>query len=88
MTEELKLLQELAGEIRTLRMEVMDLRATVNARKAQGDMLTMAEACEVMRIGRTKMTQLLQAGELPWAIKRGKEWRFPADKIRRYASGV
>lgn len=44
MTEELKLLQELAGEIRTLRMEVMDLRATVNARKAQGDMLTMAEA--------------------------------------------
>lgn len=87
MSEEMKLLTELAGEIRTLRGEVMDLRATINARKAQGDMLTMAEACEWMRIGRTKMTQLLQAGELPWAVKRGKEWRIPADKLRKYMCG-
>lgn len=88
MSEELKLLMALQGEIRTLRVEVMELRTELNARKAKGDMLTMAEACEWMRIGRTKMTQLLQAGELPWAVKRGKEWRFPADKIRRYISGV
>jgi excisionase family DNA binding protein len=87
MSEEMKLLAELAGEIRTLRGEVMDLRATINARKAQGDMLTMAEACEVLRVGRTKMTAMLQAGELPWAIKRGKEWRIPADKLRKYMCG-
>lgn len=83
----MKLLQELAGEIRTLRVEVMDLRTELNKRKAKGEMLTMAEACDFMRIGRTKMTQLLQAGELPWAVKCGKGWRFPAERVKMYMYG-
>ena len=82
------LILELTGEVRTLRKEVMQLQQRIADDRIAGKFLDMAEACEMLHIKRTTMQKKLAEGEFPYAVKNGKKWLFPADKLRLYASGL
>ena len=83
-----QLLNELCGEIRTLRREVMQLRSDRYDENLRGRFFTMKEACSFLKISRTTMQRRLTDGEIGFAIKKGKSWLFPAEKLKIYASGL
>lgn len=80
----MKMLKELADEIRALRLEVLSLKN----QSAKGKFLTMADACDYLHISRATMTKRLADGEIGFAVKRGKSWLFPEEKLKAYASGM
>lgn len=82
------LILELTGEVRTLRKEVMLLQQRVSEEKIANKFLDMKEACAMLHVSRTTMQKKLAEGDLPFAVKRGKSWLFPSDKLRLYASGL
>ena len=82
------LILELVGEVRTLRKEIMQLQQRVSEEKIACKFLNMKEACAMLHVSRTTMQKKLAEGDLPFAVKRGKSWLFPADKLRLYASGL
>lgn len=83
-----KLVSELTAEVRGLRVDMDEMRKELLSAKMKSHYLTMKEACEYLRISRSHMQNLLADGEMPWAIKSGKAWRFPAEKIKKYASAL
>lgn len=44
------------------------------------DMLTVPEACELLRIGRGAIYPLLASGQLK-AFRNGRVWRIPKDSV-------
>lgn len=84
--EVLKALRELKESVAILRMEVMRLSEMTTREMLKGKWLTMDEACEYLRISRTTMQRRLADGEIGFGVKHGKSWKFPADKLERYAS--
>lgn len=82
------LIMELTGEIRTLRKEVLLLQQKVTDEKMAGRYMSMKDACAFLHISRTTMQKRIAEGEFSFAVKRGKSWLFPADKMRQYASGL
>ncbi len=47
------------------------------------EVLTVEEACECLRIGRTAMYRLLNSGELP-AMRIRRKWMIPKKGIRMF----
>lgn len=82
------MLEEVRADVKALRVELMMLKAEQEKARMKGQYLTMAEACELLRIGRTTMNARLADGEYPFAVKRHGKWLFPADKLRLHASGL
>lgn len=63
-----------------LRGEAQGLAAVAPAPRKT---LKMSEACDVLGIGRTKLTELIHSGELP-ALKIGDTWRLSVASIDRW----
>lgn len=80
-----ELLESLASEVRGMRVELMTLRNIVEKKASEENWKTLKEACSYLHIGKTTMQQRLTNGEVPWAVKHGKKWLFPADKLKLYA---
>ena len=80
----MEMLQELATEVRLLRLEL----ARNKSQGANAKFLTMADACDYLHISRTTMTKRLADGEIGFAVKKGKSWLFPEEKLKAYASGM
>lgn len=48
--------------------------------------LTTDQAAKQLGIGKTKMSEMLRNGELPFATKVGSRWRFPQSELERYVA--
>jgi len=70
------------GLLKSLCGEVAELRMAVEERNAKKKNYTFDEAREYLRISRTTMHERMRRGEFPWAVKRGKSWLFPFDKLK------
>lgn len=81
-----KMLSDLVAEVRMLRLEVMKLKDTRHTEMIRGKFLSLKEACDYLHISRTTMYGRLSTGEIGFAVKKGKSWIFPADKLEAYAS--
>ena len=81
------IIKSLVTEVRELRLEVARLSRELSSDKISGKMMTLNEACDYLHISRTTMHNRLANGELCFAVKRGRSWLFPQDKLRDYASG-
>ena len=84
----IRLLGEMASELREVKLELMRLRNETRDKKISSRFLTMAEACMYLNISRCTMTKRLIEGEITFATKKGKSWLFPEDKLKAYASGI
>ena len=84
----MKLLKDVASELREVKLELMRLRNETRERKIAQKFLTMADACEYLHISRATMTKRLTDGDICFAVKKGKSWLFPEDKLMAYASGM
>lgn len=84
----MKMLKEMASEIRGLRQDLLRLQNIVEDKKTKSRFLTMAEACDYLKVSRGTMTKRLSDGEINFATKRGKSWLFPEEKLKAYASGM
>lgn len=73
------------GLLKSLCGEVAELRMAVEERNAKKKNYTFDEAREYLRISRTTRHERMRRGEFPWAVKRGKSWLFPFDKLKKYA---
>ena len=82
------MMKDMAQEIKELRHELMRLRNEQRERKITQKFLTMADACEYLHISRATMTKRLTDGDICFAVKKGKSWLFPEDKLMAYASGM
>lgn len=82
------MMKEMAQEMKELRLELMRLRNETRERKITQKFLTMADACEYLHISRATMTKRLTDGDICFAVKKGKSWLFPEDKLMAYASGM
>lgn len=80
----MEMLQELATEVRLLRQAFEKLQM----QGANAKFLTMADACDYLHISRTTMTKRIADGEIGFAVKKGKSWLFPEEKLKAYASGM
>ena len=47
------------------------------------EVLTVEEACDCLRIGKTAMYQLLKSGKLP-AMRLQRKWMIPRKSIREF----
>lgn len=81
-----ELIQSLTSEIREMRVDLIKLRNIVENQIIESKWMTLQEVCKYLRIGKTCMHERLSSGEFPWAVKRGKNWLFPGDKIKQYAA--
>lgn len=81
------IIKSLVTEVRELRLEVARLSRELSSDKISGKMMTLKEACDYLHISRTTMHNRLANGEICFAVKRGRSWLFPQDKLRDYASG-
>ena len=74
----LSLLKALCGEVAELRMAVEE-------KTAKKKNFTYNETCEYLRISRTTLNERMRRGEFSWAVKRGKSWLCPFEKLKKYA---
>lgn len=88
MSEETHLILQLAEKVEALTQEVRELRAAVQQDKNRKKWYTMAEFCKIMKISRTTVQERLRAGRYCWAMKDGKNWRFPADQVERITANL
>lgn len=72
-------------ELRSLRREVSQLRDIISV-NVKDEYLNLNQACKAMGISSTKMYQMLSNGELPFATKLGKKWRFSKNALNRFLS--
>ena len=84
--ELLQYMKENARMLKELCVEVAMLREMVRGNGIGSRFLTMDEACKYLRISRTTMQRRLADGEIGFAVKQGKSWKFPAEELKRYAS--
>lgn len=88
MAQELSEMKRNLKELSEVRLELMRLRNEQRERKITQKFLTMADACEYLHISRATMTKRLTDGDICFAVKKGKSWLFPEDKLMAYASGM
>lgn len=86
--ELMKTLNDLCQEIRSLRHEVMLLKGDRSTEALKSKYLTMKEACTMLKVSRATMTRRLHEGDFSFAVKKGKSWLFPAERLKEYASGL
>ena len=85
-SEMYKALLRLVDEVKSLRLEVASLRKSDEEKFRQGQLLTLKEACDYLRIKRTTMHNRISSGEIDFAVKKGKTWMFNIDKLKAYAA--
>lgn len=83
-----QLIIELAGEVRTLRKEVIQLQRQLSDERLKERYMSMKDACLFLHISRSTIHKRMATGEIDFAVKNGKSWLFPFDKIKIYASGL
>ena len=88
MAQELSEMKRNLKELSEVKLELMRLRNETRERGIKSKFLTMAEACDYLKVSRCTMTKRLSDGEITFATKRGKSWLFPEDKLKAYASGM
>lgn len=88
MAQELSEMKRNLKELSEVKLELMRLRNETRERGISSKFLTMAEACDYLKVSRCTMTKRLSDGEITFATKRGKSWLFPEDKLKAYASGM
>ena len=86
--EILQLMKETAAELRALRLEVLRLQNVVMDRNIKGRFLNMVEACDYLKIKRSTMQRRIADGSITFAVKKGKAYLFPEEKLKAYASGM
>lgn len=69
----------------TARAQVREVRKTVNADALEGygDFLKAAEVASVLGVSSRMVTRLAERDEIP-AIRIGRAWRFPRERLREY----
>lgn len=69
----------------TARAQVREVRKTVNADALEGygDFLKAAEVASVLGVSSHMVTRLAERDEIP-AIRIGRAWRFPRERLREY----
>lgn len=69
----------------TARAQVREVRKTVNADALEGygDFLKAAEVASVLGVSSRMVTRLAERGEIP-AVRIGRAWRFPRERLREY----
>lgn len=82
------ILKNLTDELCRLRLEVFELNRLITQKELKTKLLTLKEACEYLNISRTTMQKRLSTGEITFAVKRGKSWLFPIEKLNDYAAGL
>ena len=76
----LSLLKALCGEVKELRM-------AIEGRNASEVNYSYDEVCQYLKISRMTLYERMEKGEFPWAIKKGRRWLFPYEKLKEYAGG-
>lgn len=69
--------------------EIKELKALLlqHPKLAQPEVfLSTEQAARQLGVGKTKMAEMLRKGELPFATKVGKKWRFSQTELERYIS--
>ena len=84
----MRLLQEMADEIRMLRADMVRLQSTMEGKQAKSRYLTMTEACDYVRKSRSTMQKWIAEGKIDFAVKNGRTYLFPEEKLRAYAQGM
>ena len=88
------LVRALAGELgtsmrevslTTARAQMREIRKTASADALEGcgDFLKAAEVASVLGVSSRMVTRLAERGEIP-AIRIGRAWRFPRERLREY----
>lgn len=69
----------------TARAQVREVRKTANADALEGygDFLKAAEVASVLGVSSRMVTRLSERDEIP-AIRIGRAWRFPRERLREY----
>ena len=83
-----KLADDMMSEISSLRLEIHQLKGAITTGTLSEKLLNMQEACKYLHISRATMYKRLADGDIAFAVKKGKSWLFPADKLKCYASGL
>ena len=84
----MRLLQEMADEIRMLREDMARFERKMEGKQAKSRYLTMTEACDYVRKSRSTMQKWIAEGKIDFAVKNGGTYLFPEEKLRAYAQGM
>lgn len=84
----MKLLNDLANEVRMLRQDLQRLQNTVEEKKTKSRFLTMREACDYIHKSRATVQKWIADGKIDFAVKNGGTYLFPEEKLKAYASGM
>ena len=84
----MKLLNDLANEVRMLRLDLQRLQNTVEEKKTKSRFLTMREACDYIHKSRATLQKWIADGKIDFAVKNGGTYLFPEEKLKAYASGM
>ena len=84
----MKLLKEVASELREVKLELMRLRNETRERGIKSKFLKMREACDYLHISRATLQKRISSGEITFASKNGGSYLFPEEKLKAYASGM
>lgn len=82
--KEIDMMQCMMAEIHIMREELAEMREQLAKVTQQKTMVTMAEACQILAIGRSTMQDLLKRGAVDFAVKNGKKWMFPVQQLRNF----
>ena len=84
----MKLLNDLANEVRMLRLDLQRLQNTVEEKQTKSRFLTMREACDYIHKSRATVQKWIADGKIDFAVKNGGTYLFPEEKLKAYASGM
>ena len=84
----MKMLEELAFEIRMLRQDFERFQNTIEEKKTKSRFLTMREACDYIHKSRATLQKWIADGKIDFAVKNGGTYLFPEEKLKDYASGM
>lgn len=84
----MKMLEELAFEIRMLRQDFERFQNTIEEKKTKSRFLTMREACDYIHKSRATLQKWIADGKIDFAVKNGGTYLFPEEKLKAYASGM
>ena len=84
----IRMLKEMASELREVKLELMRLRIETRERGISTKFLKMREACDYLHISRATMQKRISSGEITFASKNGGSYLFPEEKLKAYASGM
>jgi excisionase family DNA binding protein len=84
--EERAYMETLLAEVRTLKEDVQELRGIVERVTMSKEVMTMSEACEYLKVGRSTMQEWLKTAVVDFAYKQGKRWVFPVTRVREFST--